>query len=177
MSLCPNCGKELANDAVFCTECGATVEQQVNNQDYQQNTVSIDQMAIENQYQNTQNQQQYQSIPNQPPYQTQYQYQYQANAYNQPITEDMLPPEYKPVSIGAYVGYSLLFSIPVVGFIMMFIVGFGSSYCKSLRNFAKSYLVMMAISIALVVLFYLVMIFLAVFMGVSVGMMDEFMYY
>ena len=177
MSLCPNCGKELANDAAFCTECGATVEQQVNNQNYQQNTVSVDQVVTENQYQNTQNQQQYQSVPNQPPYQQQY--QYQSNSYYQQprITEDMLPLEYKPVSIGAYIGYTLLFSIPIVGFIMLLVVGFGSSYCKSLRNFAKSHLIIMAISVALVGLFYLVMIFLVVGMGMSVGMMDEFMYY
>ncbi len=169
MSFCPKCGKEIMNNLSICENCSADVaQQQVSNQEYQQETVYVDPVATENQYQSAPNQQQYQSAPNQ--------YQYQANPYYPPtITEYMLPPEYKPVSIWAYLGYSILFSLPVIGLIMLFIVGFGSNYSKSLRNFAKYNLIMIAISTVLVVLFY---VFFFVVMGMSAtGMMDEFMYY
>ncbi len=187
MSFCPKCGKELVNNTSICENCGADVaQQQVSNQECQQETVYVDPVATETQYQSTPNQQQYQSAPNQPPYQSApnqppyqsapNQYQYQANPYYPPtITEDMLPPEYKPVSIWAYLGYSILFSLPVIGLIMLFIVAFGSNYSKSLRNFAKYNLIMIAISTVLAVLFYV--FFFVVFGLTASGMMDEFMYY
>ena len=78
--------------------------------------------------------------------------QYRAPQYNAPIfpqfNENMLPPEYEPVSVGAYIGYMILFAIPVVGFIMMLVTAFGSGK-KSLKNFARAYLIVQIIAIVI----------------------------
>lgn len=71
-----------------------------------------------------------------------------------PINENMLPEDYKPVTVGQYVGYTFLFSLPIIGFIMVLITAFGSDKSISLRNYAKSYLVWFAISIALVFIMF-----------------------
>ena len=48
-----------------------------------------------------------------------------------------IPAEYRPISMWGYFGYQLLFSIPVVGFIMLIICSFSRNINK--RNFARSY--------------------------------------
>ena len=55
-----------------------------------------------------------------------------------PITQDSLPAQFRPLSPWAYFGYSLLFALPIVGFIMLIVFS-----CKNTninrRNFARSY--------------------------------------
>ena len=57
-----------------------------------------------------------------------------------------IPVEYEPVSIGAYIGYSLLLSIPCVGLIAALIIAFGGNKKISLKNYAKAYLIMLLIA-------------------------------
>ena len=57
---------------------------------------------------------------------------------NGKITEDMLPYELKPISMWGYFGYSLLFMIPLVGFILMLIFALGGTSNVNLRNYARS---------------------------------------
>ena len=84
-----------------------------------------------------------------------------------PINEAMLPAEYQPVSIGSYIGHSLLFGIPIIGFIMLLVTAFGSGKSLSLRNYAKAMLVMYVIAFAITFIF-----------GIIGGaLMSEFMYY
>ena len=64
---------------------------------------------------------------------------YQANS---------IPNEYKPLSPWAYVGYNLLFSIPIIGFIMLIVFSFDSSRINR-RNYARSYFCAMLIGIIL----------------------------
>ena len=49
-----------------------------------------------------------------------------------------LPKEYKPLGAWAYFGYSLLFSIPLVGFILLIVFSFDNTNIN-LRNFARSH--------------------------------------
>ena len=56
-----------------------------------------------------------------------------ANDYNN------LPPEYRPISMWGYFGYEILFSIPIVGFILLLVFSFGGTKNVNLRNFARSY--------------------------------------
>lgn len=84
-----------------------------------------------------------------------------------PINEAMLPAEYQPVSIGSYIGHSLLFSLPIIGFIMLIVTACSSSKSKSLRNYAKAMLVMYAIAIVLSILF-------SIF---GIVLMEEIMYW
>ena len=54
------------------------------------------------------------------------------------MQEKSLPEEYKPISMWGYFGYEILFSIPVLGFIILIIKALTAKN-KNLRNFARSY--------------------------------------
>ena len=56
-----------------------------------------------------------------------------ANDYNN------LPDEYRPISMWGYFGYEILFSIPIVGVILLLVFSFGGTKNVNLRNFARSY--------------------------------------
>ena len=60
--------------------------------------------------------------------------------------------EYKPISAWGYVGYQLLFSIPLVGFICILVFSLGGSTNQNLKNFARSYLCVWLILIVLAVI-------------------------
>lgn len=70
------------------------------------------------------------------------------------MDESNLPEELKPISMWGYVGYSLLFMIPCIGFIIMLVFAFGGSKNINLRNYARGQL----LSVAILVILYLVII-------------------
>lgn len=76
--------------------------------------------------------------------------QYQQQNYQQP-SGPKYSPEYKPLSPWAYVGYNLLFSIPLVGFIMMIVFAFDNSNINR-RNFARSFFCAFLIAIIIVLI-------------------------
>ena len=49
-----------------------------------------------------------------------------------------LPSQYRPLGAWAYFGYMILFSIPVIGFILLIVFSFNNSNINR-RNFARSY--------------------------------------
>ncbi len=49
-----------------------------------------------------------------------------------------IPYSYKPLSPWAYFGYGLLFSIPLVGFILLIVFSFSNDNINR-RNYARSY--------------------------------------
>ena len=49
-----------------------------------------------------------------------------------------IPSEYRPLSAWAYFGYSLLFNIPIIGFICLIIFSFDDSNINR-RSYARSY--------------------------------------
>ena len=55
------------------------------------------------------------------------------------MNENYIPEEYTPISMWGYFGYSLLFSIPIVGLVCIIVFSFGGSGNINLRNFARSY--------------------------------------
>lgn len=87
-----------------------------------------------------------------------------------PIPNRQIPSQYQPLSPWAFFGLTILFSIPVVGFIFLIIFSFSdSNLCR--RNFARSYWCALLVAIILVVaivLFYLIIA--AVFLG-GIGVM------
>lgn len=133
MKNCPYCNAINNDESSFCEVCGADMNKRP----------ASGQNAQPAPYPNVR------YAPPQPSYYPPYGYQ--------PVNESMLPLEYQPVSVGQYIGYTLLFSIPLIGFIMMFVIAFGSGNSKSLRNFAKSYLIMTAVGIGLMVFFSVLM--------------------
>lgn len=58
----------------------------------------------------------------------------------------------KPISPWGYLGYEILFAIPLVGFICILIFGLGGSTNVNLKNFARSYMCMWLIALILVVI-------------------------
>ena len=121
--------------ALQAQQPGQTVQQQNDQQQYSQ------QQYGETQNQYTQAQQHYN------------QYGQTQNMQGASIMdEDELPREYKPVSIWGYVGYEVLFSLPLVGLILMFIFSFSGTDNVNLKNFARGKLIMVAIGVAMFVL-------------------------
>lgn len=151
MKTCPKCNTVNNDVNVFCETCGNALP--VENAPQAPVVEAPVEAATQPQYQ------QYQPA-SQPVY-----------AMPPQFNEDMLPEEYKPVSVGKYIGYSILFSIPLVGFIMLLVTAFSGGTNKSLKNYARAMLVMYVIAIVLVII-------LAVLMAVlGFSMMDSGMYY
>ncbi len=84
-----------------------------------------------------------------------------------------IPEEYSPLSPWAYFGLSLLFSIPVVGFIFLIIFSCKKSNINR-RNYALSYWIALAIGAGILIL---MLIFLGI-MGFGLyEVIEETMYY
>ena len=63
-----------------------------------------------------------------------------------------IPSEYRVLSPWAYFGYSILFAIPLIGFILAIVFAFDNSNLNR-RNFARSYFCGLLIAVILIVLF------------------------
>ena len=72
------------------------------------------------------------------------------------INEDNLPEEYKPISMWGYLGYDIVFSIPIVGWILLFSFAFSKGENVNVRNFARSYFCVAFIVLVLWLFFILV---------------------
>lgn len=55
-----------------------------------------------------------------------------------PPAAPVIPPEYRPLGAWAYFGLSVLFSVPIVGFIFLIIFSFNGSNINR-RSYARSY--------------------------------------
>ena len=58
------------------------------------------------------------------------------------------PDEFKPISTWGYVGYTILFAIPILGFILLLVFAFSQKKINR-RNFARSFLCCILIAIIL----------------------------
>lgn len=74
--------------------------------------------------------------------------------------------EYKPISMWGYFGYEILFSIPIVGFILLIIFSVGGTSNKNLKNFARSYFCFLVLAVILVILLGA--------LGVGAGLLDYY---
>ena len=75
------------------------------------------------------------------------------------MDEKNLPAQYKPLSPWAYFGYSLLFSIPLVGFILLIVFALSNENINR-RNYARSYFITFVIAaIFMVISFIFFLIF------------------
>ena len=63
-----------------------------------------------------------------------------------------IPNEYRPMSAWGYIGYQILFAIPVLGFILLLVFALDGSYIAR-RNFARSYFIIVLVVIGAFVLF------------------------
>lgn len=65
-----------------------------------------------------------------------------------------IPSEYKPLGAWAYVGYELLFSIPLIGFILLIVFALNNDNINR-RNFARSYFCVYIILVVLLIILLL----------------------
>ena len=70
---------------------------------------------------------------------------------NTNFTPNQLPEQYRPLSMWEYFGYSLLFNIPVVGFVFLIVFSFSGSNINR-RNYARSYFCGLILFIILIVI-------------------------
>ena len=66
-----------------------------------------------------------------------------------------IPDEYKPITMWGYFGYSILFAIPLVGFILLLVFSLGGARNINLRNYARSYFCWVVIGIVMLLLMFL----------------------
>ena len=137
---CPKCGAPLAPGSTFCGNCGTSFGAS------QPTPQPIPQQNAYNAY------------PATPPMTP----GYQANA-------SQIPPQYQPLSPWAYFGYSLLFALPIVGFICLIIFSASSDNINR-RNFARSFW----IPLCLAVIFFVICLILTLVFGVSLGALDYY---
>ena len=62
---------------------------------------------------------------------------------------NVVPDDYKPISMWGYFGYEVLFSIPIIGFICIIIFSAGGTRNKNLTNFARSRLCILILVLAI----------------------------
>ena len=126
---CCSCGAMLSDNAAFCTKCGAKQEKAIeapiiNEPVVTQPTASA--MEPDTPYPH-------------PAYQPQPAPVEVTHTCNHRSPATVIPLAYKPLSAWGYVGYQILFSIPLVGLVCLIIFSCGASSNKSLTNFARSY--------------------------------------
>ena len=63
-------------------------------------------------------------------------------------------PQYTPLTIGDWIITAIILAIPIVGFVMLFVWGFGSNTQPSKANWAKATLIMIGISFIIALLFF-----------------------
>lgn len=110
MALCSKCGKELPEGVTLCEDCAVFATSEAP-QFHPEYTAPPVQASY---------------VPGQ-------------SAFHIPMTKEQLPEEFKPLGAWAYFGYSLLFGIPLVGFILLIVFSLGGTRNVNLRNYARSF--------------------------------------
>lgn len=114
---CPKCGTEVSDDKAFCPECGNPLKSQAQQASGAQQAAGA--------------QQSWQATGSQNGARPHPQVQFQSDTV-------VLPDEYKPISMWGYFGYEILFSIPIVGFIVLIVLSINGKN-QNVKNFARSY--------------------------------------
>lgn len=180
MKVCPKCHVSWGDDVKFCSACGEplpeaeAVNEAVNEApaaEPAQEAPAAEPVnngpAAAPTYQQAPQNQTYQQVPPaaQNPAYRQVPPAYQPPYYQQPAEEH--------IGLGKWVLYQLIPAIPFVGsiiyLVMLFVWGFGSDKNPTFRNWAKSQLVFMGISLVLVILVFVIVFVIA---GASLGAMS-----
>ena len=66
-----------------------------------------------------------------------------------------IPNEYRPLSPWGYIGYNILFNIPIVGLVLLIVFALDNNYIAR-RNYSRSYLIVMLIGILISVIAFII---------------------
>lgn len=141
---CPKCGTEVSDDKAFCPECGNPLKSQAQQASGGQQTAGAQQASEGQQTAGAQQQQSWQATGAQNGARPHPQVQFQSDTV-------VLPDEYKPISMWGYFGYEILFSIPIVGFIVLIVLSINGKN-QNVKNFARSYFCFTIIVLILLVI-------------------------
>lgn len=130
---CPKCGTEVSDDKAFCPECGNPLKSQAQQNSGAQQAAGAQQASGGQQTAGAQNEARLHP-----------QVQFQSDTV-------VLPDEYKPISMWGYFGYEILFSIPIVGFIVLIVLSINGKN-QNVKNFARSYFCFTIIVLILLVI-------------------------
>lgn len=160
---CSNCGKQQAEGALFCTDCGhklETVQPAVEEvaEPVVEEAVPAEPVVQEPVAAPVQAAPAYTQVP---PYNPQ-------QSYYQIPQEPQIPADHKPLSAWAYFGYQILFSLPVIGFILLIVFSFDNGNIN-LRNYARSHWCAVLIGVILFVL----LLVLVIATGAMAGFSEE----
>ena len=150
---CPKCGTEVSDDKAFCPECGNPLKSQAQQASGGQQTAGAQQASGGQQTAGAQ--QSWQATGSQNGARPHPQVQFQSDTV-------VLPDEYKPISMWGYFGYEILFSIPIVGFIVLIVLSINGKN-QNVKNFARSYFCFT------IILLILLVILLVTVAGASAG--------
>ena len=135
---CAKCGKEVPQGLNVCPSCGERIQNQGGDRNVYggQSAQQAQQAGAASSYRG-------QTYVQPPP------------VYVQPGQWDMynVPPEYKPISMWGYLGYEILFAIPLIGFILLLVFSLGGTQNVNLKNFARSYFCIFILIIFIVLVF------------------------
>ena len=67
------------------------------------------------------------------------------------LNNETILTKYKPLSPWAYFGYNILFSIPIIGFILLIVFSFSNDNINR-RNYARSFFVIYALVIIVILI-------------------------
>ena len=79
-----------------------------------------------------------------------------------------VPEQYKPLSPWAYIGYQILFGLPLIGIIMVFVFAFSNENLNR-RNYARSYLYMWALLLGIGIIIFIFFLIFAVVAGQGIS--------
>ena len=139
---CPKCGTEVSDDKAFCPECGNPLKSQAQQASGARQTAGAQQASGGQQTAGAQ--QSWQATGSQNGARPHPQVQFQSDTV-------VLPDEYKPISMWGYFGYEILFSIPIVGFIVLIVLSINGKN-QNVKNFARSYFCFTIILLILLVI-------------------------
>ena len=165
--ICPKCGYEIDNNAVYCPYCGASVQraegqdtsQQEGYSSYGGGTYSTGSYSSSSG--GSYSSGSYSSNPggSYSSYSAGKSSGYQDSSYRrrpQPavVSIEDLPPDLRPMSAWAYVGWGILFAIPIVGLILIIVFSCASGNINR-KRFARSYLCWWLIAIIICAILFL----------------------
>ena len=134
---CNNCGKELKPGTKFCENCGSPVIHAEANAPKAEEPRPV-----------------VEPMPKQEPKK---EYVDEPAFAPTPVSVPIVPEENRPLGPWAYFGYSLLFSIPIVGFILLIVFSFAGRNVNR-KNFARSYWCRFILILAFVLIFVVIVL-------------------
>lgn len=123
--ICPNCGNEIEQGIKFCGNCGMPI----NEGSYKASEPSIVETVIAT------------GAPSMEPMNL------ESTFIKSEARKIEIPIEYKPLSTWEYLLYSLLFYIPLIGWVFLLIFSFGGTQNKNLKNYARARFYWLAFSV------------------------------